>query len=301
MRHKISIITPSYNQGRFIEKTIKSVISQDIPNLEYIVVDGGSDDNTLDILQRYEDSLTYVSEPDQGQSDAVNKGIKMSTGDIIGWLNSDDIYYPDSIQTILNYFDNHPDVDVVYGKAYHIDENDNIINEYPTMNWNLKILFKFCYLSQPAVFFRKRVVEQYGLLNENLHYCLDYEFWLRLALNGVGFAYIDKFLAGSRFYPETKTMSQPVKACEEAMTMIKEHIGYVPQTWFFSYAKAYLKNTHVSGLKYLFKLYVLTIATAIKWRGRLKGLLVSFSFPWIIYNKTKLKIKGRSSICLPNR
>src|SRR5215510_6127310 len=171
----ISVVTPSYNQGTFIERTILSVLEQDVAPLEYIVVDGGSKDGTVDILARYAHTISYVSEPDDGQAAAVNKGLAMTSGAIIGWLNSDDVYYRGALAAVRTYFAAHPEVDVLYGNADHIDEHDRILELYPCEPWDPVRLRDVCYLCQPAVFFRRRVVERFGPLDARLVFCMDYE------------------------------------------------------------------------------------------------------------------------------
>ena len=233
----ISIITPSFNQGKFIERTLQSVLNQTdnkTYTIEYVVMDGGSSDETIAILKRYEDKIKWVSECDKGQTHAVNKGLNATSGDIIGWLNSDDIYYPNTIKKISEFFTTHPDIDVAYGEAYFIDKEDNILNYYPTEKWNLEKFKSRCFISQPATFFRRRVVIQYGLLDENLHFCMDYEYWLRLGLRGVKFAYIPCVLAATRIYPETKTASGYLRANQEVIAMLKKHIQIIPPEWIVS-------------------------------------------------------------------
>ena len=125
---KISIITPSYNQGQFLEQTILSILSQDYPNLEYIIMDGGSSDNSVEIIRKHEDNLTYwVSEPDKGQSDAINKGFQRATGDILTWLNSDDYYLPGTLHTVAEYFTQHPDVECIYGDLQVVASNGDLL------------------------------------------------------------------------------------------------------------------------------------------------------------------------------
>lgn len=288
----ISVITPSFNQGKYIERTIESVLMQQIPNLEYIVVDGGSRDETLSILEKYSSQLRFVSEKDNGQADAVNKGLRLTSQSIIGWLNSDDVYFPDAIKKVLDFFEAHPDVDVVFGKANHIDQHDQMIEEYPTEEWDIERLKKTCILSQPAVFFRRKVVEEFGFLNTNLNFCLDYEYWLRLALKGVKFSYLQTVLAGSRLYPETKTVSSPLKAQREAIIMLKGHLGYVPEEWVIRDAIAFVKSKtslQMPQLRYVLLVVMVSVFAAFRWNGFLKGIRSSFKLPGRFVLRKRIK------------
>jgi glycosyltransferase involved in cell wall biosynthesis len=238
----ISVVTPSLNQGDFIERTIWSVLSQDIPRLEYVIIDGGSSDETLKILGRLEGRLRWVSEEDKGQADAVNKGIRATKGEIIGWLNSDDIFYPGALQTVLSFFDEHAEVDIIYGGGNHIDIEDRIIESYYTLPWDPELLKSFCFLCQPAVFFRRSLVNRFGLLDERLQYCLDYEFWLRVAAHGGRFAYIRQTLAATRLHPVSKTLGLRMKVINETLDMLHQRLGYVPDEWLLSYARVFLNR-----------------------------------------------------------
>jgi len=260
-----SIVTPSFNQGRFIGRTIESVLAQNISGLEYFVFDGGSGDNTVSVLKQFESRLQWVSERDDGQAHAVNKGLRKASGDIIGWLNSDDVYYPGALAAVQQFFAKHPDVDVVYGKANHIDTDDQVIEAYPTQEWDVQKLKQTCFLCQPAVFFRRSVIERVGGLDEKLNFCMDYEFWLRLGKAGVKFAYLPSILAGSRLHDQTKTLSAPFKAHWEACLMLKEKFGYVPVRWLKSMAVLWVKkNTQLRKPQVRF---VLLVGLVMGWFG----------------------------------
>lgn len=230
----ISVITPSYNQGQFIRETIESVLSQDYPAIEYIVVDGGSSDGTVNILQEYGDRIIWISELDEGQADAVNKGVRLAKGEFIGWLNSDDIYEPGALSTVIETFQKNPDISVVYGEAWHITNSGQIIARYPIEPFNYRRLAETCYICQPAAFIRTNSFLEAGLLRTDLHLCMDYEFWIRLG-HKKSFLYTSNVLASSRLYPENKTFSRTDEVFREVMTMISQYYGYVPITWVYGY------------------------------------------------------------------
>jgi glycosyltransferase involved in cell wall biosynthesis len=184
---KITVITPSYNQGHFIERTIRSVLDQEFPGeLEYLVIDGGSTDGTLAVLQKFADRLRWVSEQDEGLADAVNKGLSMATGEVIGWLNSDDLYLPGTLQAVAAHFEKNPESMWLYGKCRIIDPDDREIYRSVTIYKNLLLrafnygrLLTENYISQPAVFFRKKLLKEVGPLRKDLRFAMDYDLWLR--------------------------------------------------------------------------------------------------------------------------
>ncbi len=267
MNLRLSIVTPSYNQGRFIERTIKSVLDQDYKPSEYFVFDGGSQDETVSILEKYDEHIDWSSEPDKGQTDAVNKGLKKATGDVIGWLNSDDIYYPGCFKAVMCVFEQNPDVEVVYGNAYHIDEQDHDFESYYTEDWNVERLKENCFICQPTVFFRKSVVERFGLLDESLNFCMDYEYWLRLALVGLKFKRLDQYLAGSRLYEENKTLGERVKVHAEINDMLKKKLGAVPERWLSNYAHVMVDtNTTIKRESIIFPFVLPWYLLRASWR-----------------------------------
>jgi glycosyltransferase involved in cell wall biosynthesis len=187
---KISVITPSFNQGQFIEATIQSVLNQEYPNLEYLVMDGGSTDGTLDILRRYSDQLRWFSEPDHGQVEAINKGLRLASGEILAYLNSDDLYLPGALQRVGTFFGAHPQAAWVSGHCTTVDadlrETRQLITTYKNL-WlrtrSYGALLVLNYISQMATFWRRSIYEALGPLDETLHYTMDYEYWLRIGKN----------------------------------------------------------------------------------------------------------------------
>ncbi|MCC6164905.1 MAG: glycosyltransferase [Acidobacteria bacterium] len=237
----ITAITPSYNQGRFIGRTIESVLSQSRPPLEYLVFDACSSDQTADVLAGYAGRLTAVIERDGGQAEAVNKGLARARGDVIAWINSDDVYYPGAFEAVLDTFAANPDVDVVYGEAEHIDVAGTVIEPYGTEPFDYERLKDVCFFCQPATFFRRRAVERHGPLRADLRYSMDYELWLRYCA-AVPPLFLPRTLAGSRLHADTKTLGSRVPVHREILAMLAGTFGRPPARWVYNLAHAIVED-----------------------------------------------------------
>ena len=211
-----SVITPSFNQAAYLKQTMDSVLSQGIPGMEYVVIDGGSTDGSVELIRSYADRLTgWVSERDRGQADAVNKGVSRTTGDVIGWLNSDDLYLPGAVRKVLDYLHAHPDVDAVYGDVLSIDGDGKLINVMRFDQYTAEDLMSFRVISQPGVFFRRSAWERAGGLDISYHYLLDHHLWLRMIQKGK-FAYLSQPLAAARFHAAAKNRAHTEDFGKEA-------------------------------------------------------------------------------------
>jgi glycosyltransferase involved in cell wall biosynthesis len=214
---KISIVTPNLNQGHFIEETIRSVLFQCYSNLEYIIIDGGSKDESVEIIKKYEPWLAYwTSEPDQGQSHAINKGFRVATGDFIGWLNADDRLSPGALEVVSKTYLENPEAPFVHGDCRYIDSNGNEVRIVKGFNIGQEVLYRYwlyadkymnC-IQQPSTFFRRALLERVGFLDENIHYCLDYDLWLKLTRLGFPPLYIPQILSEFRLHDQSKTCRQ---------------------------------------------------------------------------------------------
>ncbi|MBI3601373.1 MAG: glycosyltransferase [Candidatus Omnitrophica bacterium] len=216
MRLKLSIVTPSYNQARFITEAVESVRDQGYPDVEHLVMDNCSTDATSGILKEYS-HLSLVCEPDRGQSDALNKGFRMASGDIVGWLNADDRYLPGCLKAVADFFTAHPDCDILYGNYRLIDEGSKVLcyrQELPFDLFMLKYLHVL-YIPSTTTFFRRRIFEDGNFLDIRYHYAMDYEFFLRLALKGYRFSYLPSYLADFRTHADSKSRRQTLVQKEE--------------------------------------------------------------------------------------
>jgi glycosyltransferase involved in cell wall biosynthesis len=230
----VTIVTPCLNAARFLEQTILSVLNQDYPSIEYIVMDGGSTDGTLDILKKYECRLHWQSAPDRGTADAVNRGFAVGKGEILGFLNADDLYHRHAVATAVEYLRENPDAAGVYGDAWWIDEHEARIGPYPVRDFDRVLLEKECFICQPATFFRRGPFESTGGLDPNFNLTFDYDFWLRLTRT-FSLRRFDAALADSRMHPANKTLGQRDKVFRETFKVLKRNCGYVPFHWIYSY------------------------------------------------------------------
>ncbi|MCX6181563.1 MAG: glycosyltransferase family 2 protein [Bacteroidetes bacterium] len=204
---KISIITPSFNQGHFIEETILSVINQNYPELEYIVIDGGSKDSTVEVIKKYEKHISYwVSEKDKGQSEAINKGLKRATGEIVAWLNSDDMYTEGTLWEVANFFSSNPDVDILYGNVWECFPSSR--ERYINKSFDYLKFLTGVNLHQPSIFWRRKLHEDVGYLSESLYYTMDYDLWLRLFYNYRS-QKTGKIFSKFRIHDDAKTSNNP--------------------------------------------------------------------------------------------
>ena len=225
-RPLVSIITPSYNQAAFLEQTIRSVLAQDYPHIEYIIVDGGSTDGSLDIIRRYEtESVRWVSEADAGQADAINKGFRLAGGDIVAWLNSDDLYYPGAVSAAVHQFEQQPSLGLLYGDCAFIDRAGNFLRYFSEIEPYNEFRLRNCSdsIMQPATFFRRDALFEIGLLDEHLHFCMDWDLWCRFARSDCSVHYERRLMAATRVYAETKTMAGSRARLAEIRHVLRRH------------------------------------------------------------------------------
>lgn len=243
----ISLVTPSYNQGQFIEETILSVLKQTYKNIQYIVVDGGSTDNTMEVINKYRDQIDIIiHEKDKGQSDAINKGFKLAKGELVGWINSDDVLYPDCVEKIVELYNINPDGAIFYcseldwidehgtfltKKKIHISHRDYLLNNNST-------------LIQQGSFYSNKLVKKINYLDENIYYCMDLDLWLRLLNHGKIYQLKGATYSAFRIYSGTKTDSGEAKFLRNIKEVILRHGG-----------KWYSRNM-IRHYYYLFKLQI---------------------------------------------
>ncbi|TVP61463.1 MAG: glycosyltransferase [Nodularia sp. (in: Bacteria)] len=286
---RITIITPSYNQGHFIEETIRSVVTQDYPNLEYIIIDGGSRDNTVEIIQQYEKFITYwVSEPDNGQTHAINKGLAKATGEIIAYLNSDDYYLPGTFFKVAEYFRQFPDTDLLNGRCRYVNEQGKKIgDQFGNIEKLEEILdlwgvwWRKRQFVQPEVFWSRKATEKVGFFKEELNYVMDYDYWCRiLQVNGI-VGKIDAELTCFRF-TSTQKSNHSIKVAEELLGVVQ------PLLWNKSLKISLIKRLLLQGnwlyqsifLKEVENSVIQRHSQVIRW---VKLFLILMRYPQLIF------------------
>ena len=251
---KISIITPSYNQGVYIERTIKSVLDQPYPNLEYFIQDGGSKDDTKKIIRQYESKLSgWASKKDNGQSHAINLGLGKTNGEIMAWLNSDDLLLPGALHTVANYFNRHPEVDVVYGNRLMIDENDMEIGRWILPGHDNDVLSWADYVPQETLFWRRRIWDKAGsCIDESFRFAMDWDLLIRFRDAGARFGHIPHFLGAFRIHDLQKTSAAINDIGHEEMERIRQrvHGKTLPQKTIKKAIRLFMLKHMATDLRY---------------------------------------------------
>jgi len=247
---RITVVTPSYNQARFLESTLRSVHDQRYPNLEHIVIDGGSTDGSVEIIRKFEDRLAYwVSEPDKGQTDALIKGFSRATGEILAWLNSDDLYEPWTLWEVAEFFTRHPEVQFVYGDALWIDTEGRILQPKKEIPFNRFIwLYDYNYIPQPSAFWRRELYEAVGGLDPRFDLAMDADLWIRFA-DRTRPVHVRRIWSRMRLYPEQKNQRLRAVSDQEDEIIRRRYLPDEP-VW-----QRRLKKVLAKGIRVGWKLF----------------------------------------------
>lgn len=234
---RFSVVVPSFQQGEFLERTLRSILGQNDPDLEVIVQDGGSMDRSVEILKRYANQIRWESKRDNGQSAAINEGFRRATGEFFCYLNSDDLFTPHALRRVRKFFAAHPEAEIVYGQAGFIDEQEAVLGRYPVEPWSYDRLRETCFICQPACFWRRTLWERFGPFDETLRYAMDYEYWLRVGAT-TPFHFLPEKLASSRCHADAKFFDRASPVLHTTITILQRyHQGRIPPRWIVAYAR----------------------------------------------------------------
>ena len=248
---KISIVTPSYNQGRYLADAVESVAEQNYPHVEHIILDAQSTDETLEVLGRYShlEHLRWVSEPDDGQTDAINKGFQQATGDIVAWLNADDYYLPGTFAKVAQAFTDCPATDIIYGEAAFVDADKNVTGYRRGHSFDYQVLLYYsCYIQSTATFLRRHIIDEGHLLVPSYKVTMDLEYYVRLAQLGFRYKFIPEIFAGFRWHGENVSTVHNDVRLRERRQVVKQYGFQVPEPFEDA---AYKLAAHVIRLKRL--------------------------------------------------
>ena len=260
----VTIVTPTLNAGRYLTETIESVLSQDYPHIEYIAVDGGSTDDTNQILARYEPRIRIIREKDAGAAQAINRGLRHGSGAISSWLSADDTLLPGSVAAAVHRLRIGRSVGVVYGEANWTTSEGKLLDRYPTSPDAVQQLWRECLICQPSAFVRRSALEQIGYLDETLKSAFDYDLWIRLSKKSE-FAYLDRYLATSRMHRDNMSLSRRETALKEAITVQLRHFGYTPFQAVYAYSAYRLdkRDQFFAPLRLSIRAYLLSLAYGV--------------------------------------
>lgn len=307
----ISIIMPTYNHAKFIKESIDSVLTQSFLNYELIVIDGGSNDGTVEILKSYGNRLTFISEKDNGQANAINKGMKIANGDILCYLNSDDLFTKDALSKVVSFFEANQHCDLVYGKGEYIDIHGAFLGMYKSADYSFERLTEDCCICQPAAFWRRRIANRVGEFNELLQTAMDYEYWLRIANAGGIIIHADETYAKSRLHEDAKTLKMREIIFKEIFQICSKECGYVSESYFRGYFhhKIYEKNRFGKYIYFVFPSFHVLLAKYIylrQFKGignnlKLKSRILRILFRWLERHMPQIasylkQIRSRNSI-----
>jgi glycosyltransferase involved in cell wall biosynthesis len=242
---RVSIVTPSYNQAPFLEQTIRSVLEQDFHDIEYIIVDGKSTDGSSRIIEKYARRLGWwVSEPDRGQTDALNKGFAHASGELLAWINSDDTYMPGAISEAVSFFRAHPNAALIYGDANYIDEAGRVVGRFPAAQTNYRLLRQgYVHIPQQAAFFRADLWQQVGPLDPSFFFAMDYDLWVRLAARGP-LIYEPRVWANFRLHGDSKTLAADDRCWPEMIRVHRRDGG----SWYSIIVAKYILRSLIAPL-----------------------------------------------------
>jgi glycosyltransferase involved in cell wall biosynthesis len=273
----VSIVTPSFQQADYLRAAIESVLGQDYPRIEYQVFDGGSKDGSVEILRSYGARFFWTSSPDGGQAAAINAGLRRAQGEIVAFLNSDDVLLPGAVSSAVRHLTDHPAIDVVYGRASMVDMGGQLLRPFPTQAFDARVFIEHCFISQPASFWRRTLHDRIGYFSTEFDDTLDYEFWIRAMLAGSQFEYIDEEWALAREHLGAKTQTRRGNIFRQIRDLQIRHLGYSGRNWWEQYLR-YLRDERGGGWRFLpggenQRLYRLAWWPYILWRRKLGGPL----------------------------